>query len=222
MKPATLLAREITPDGTELILHERDGVYTLRVDGRELMTSRAHGSEATLARLACEAIAGRERPRVLVGGLGFGYTLRSALDSLSEGAAVTVCEVFGSLLAWNRTFLGELAGHPLADPRVRAVQADVSLFLAAGASFDAIILDVDNGPEAFTLRSNAQLYDRAGVARLHGALTPDGVLAVWSAAPASGFERRLVAAGLDVTTEEVPARGAGSGPLHCLYLARPR
>jgi spermidine synthase len=186
------------------------------------MSSRAHASESELARLSCEAIAGRERPRVLVGGLGFGYTLRSALDHLPADAAVTVCEVFECVLEWNRGVLSGLAGQPLADRRVRAVHADVRAFFATAGLFDAILLDVDNGPEALALSSNERLYDRSGISRLRAALAPEGVLAVWSASPSPVFERRLAAARLDVTMAEVPARGAGSGPLHHLFLARRR
>jgi len=125
VKPTEVLARERTPEGDELVLSRRDGAYSLSVGGEELMTSRVHGSEEALARLACSAIAEKKTPRVLVGGLGFGYTLRAALDQLPRGAAVTVCEVFASLLSWNRGVLADLAGRPLEDRRVTAVRADV-------------------------------------------------------------------------------------------------
>ena len=220
MLPNRTLARARTPEGVEMLLHERDGVYTLRVDGYELMSSRAHGSEDALARIPCESIAGRPAPRVLVAGLGFGFTLRAALDHLPAGARVTVCEVLPALVEWNRTFVGDLAGHPLEDPRVRIVTADVGSFLAPRPDWDAILLDVDNGPEAFTLRSNGRLYGDRGVALLRDGLKPGGVLAVWSAHPSAPFERRLHRAGLASRTVKVAARGSGKGPLHYLFVAR--
>ncbi|MDH3405170.1 MAG: hypothetical protein OES32_18065 [Acidobacteriota bacterium] len=220
MRPATSRRRATTPDGAELILTARDGVFTLRVGGWELMTSRAHGSEEELARLACAAVAGRERPRVLVAGLGFGYTLRAALDHLVADASVTVCEVFDCLLAWNRGDLGVLAGRPLEDRRVRAVHADVIDLLAAADPFDVILLDVDNGPQALTLRGNERLYDRAGATLLRDRLTPGGALAVWSAGPAPVFTGLLGQAGLEVTARKVPLPGAGRGSAHHLLLAR--
>ena len=221
MKPTETLARERTSDGRELVLSRHDGAYTLSVDGLELMTSRVHGSEETLARRACEAIAERKTPRVLIGGLGFGYTLRAALDHLPKGAAVVVCEVFASLLDWHRSLLADLAGRPLEDRRVTAVRADVQSLLDGRERFDAILLDVDNGPEAFTLRSNGGLYTAEGLARLWRSLTKDGVLAVWSAAPSPEFERRLRKAGFEARTERVSAFGHGKRR-HALFLARRR
>jgi spermidine synthase len=219
VKPIETLARERTPEGDQLVLSRRDGAYTLSVDGQELMTSRVHGSEEALARRACEAIAERRMPRVLVGGLGFGYTLRAALDHLPKGAAVTVCEVFACLLDWNRGLLADLAGRPLEDRRVTAVRADVRSLLDGRQRFDAILLDVDNGPEAFTLRSNEGLYTAGGLARLSGSLAPRGVLAVWSSTAAPEFERRLRKAGFEAWTERVSAFGHGK-QRHMLFLAR--
>lgn len=222
MKPTETLARETTPDGEELVLSRRDGVYLLSVDGMELMTSRAHGSEDALARLALEAIAERGAPRVLVAGLGFGYTLRAALDHLPRRARVVVCEVFPSLVAWNRGPLAELASRPLDDPRVKVVQADVRMLLAGHERFDAILLDVDNGPEAFTLRSNDRLYTAAGLARLSRSLTARGVLAVWSAAADPAFVSRLRRAGFETRTERVSARGGAKGRRDAIFVARRR
>ncbi len=222
MRPSRTLARERTPDGVEMVLYERDGVYTLRVDGYELMSSRAHGSEDELARRPCEMISGVRSPRVLIAGLGFGYTLRAALDHLPGDARVTVCEVFPSLVRWNREHLAPLAGRPLDDPRVRVVEADVADLMAPRPRWHAILLDVDNGPEAFTLRSNARLYGDRGVARLAAALESGGVLAVWSATPSPAFERCLRRAGLATRTVRTAARSGGRGPLHYLFLARSR
>jgi spermidine synthase len=157
---------------------------------------------------------------VLVGGLGFGYTLRAALDSLPRGAAVVVCEVFASLLDWQRGLLADLAGRPLDDPRVTAVQADVWTLLGGRERFDAILLDVDNGPEAFTLRSNRRLYSAAGLARLRRSLLERGVLAVWSSSAVPEFERRLRRAGFEAWTERVAARGGAGRRNHTIFLAR--
>ncbi|HEX4961211.1 MAG TPA: hypothetical protein VF173_10270 [Thermoanaerobaculia bacterium] len=217
MKPIETLARERTPEGDELVLSRRDGAYTLSIGGQELMTSRAHGSEEALARLACAAIPEKKVPRVLIGGLGFGYTLRAALDHLPPGAAVVVCEVFASLLEWNRGLLAGLASRPLADRRVTAVRADVQSLLDGRERFDAILLDVDNGPEAFTLRSNDRLYTPEGLGRLSRSLTKRGVLAVWSSSPAPGFERRLRQAGFEARSEHVSAFGHGKRR-HTLFL----
>jgi spermidine synthase len=217
MTSTSTLARHSTDDGASLILSRRDDVYTLRVDGLELMTSRAHRSEEELARLACEMLAGHERPRVLVAGLGFGFTLRAALDRLPTDASVAVCEVFDCLLSWNRDLLAHLAGRPLDDPRVRAHHADVTDYLATALAFDAILLDVDNGPEAFTLRSNQQLYEPSGLALLRDRLKPQGVLAVWSATASEDFERRVVGAGFEVETATVAARPGRKGPRHHLF-----
>jgi len=222
VKPTETLARETTSDGEELVLSRRDGIYLLSVDGMELMSSRSHGSEDALARLACAAIAGSKAPRVLVGGLGFGYTLRAALDLLPPQARVVVCEVFPALLAWNRGPLAELAGRPLEDPRVRAVRADVRSLLGGGERFDAILLDVDNGPEAFTLRSNESLYTAGGLASLSRSLTEKGVLAIWSAAADPAFESRLRRAGFDARTERASARGGAKGRRDAIFLARRR
>jgi spermidine synthase len=220
MKPIETLAREKTPEGDELVLTRRDGVYHLIVDGVELMTSLVHGSEEDLARLAAAAIAKKRAPRVLVGGLGFGYTLRAALDHLPPGGKVVVCELFASLLQWNRDLLGELAGRPLDDRRVEVVLADVRVFLDGRERFDAILLDVDNGPEALTLRSNGGLYTEAGLERLSQSLTDGGVVAFWSSSPSPAFERRLRRAGFEAWTERVPARGGGKGKNHAIFLAR--
>jgi spermidine synthase len=222
MKPIETLAREKTKEGDELVLSRRDGVYHLSVAGEELMTSRAHGSEEALARLACAALAEKKTPCVLVGGLGFGYTLRAALDHLPKGAEVVVCEVFASLLEWNLGLLADLAGRPLEDRRVRTVRADVQALLDGRERFDAILLDVDNGPRAFTLRSNSRLYAEDGLSRLWRSLQEKGVLAVWSSSPAPEFLNLLRRAGFEAWTERVSARGDARRRNHTIFLARRR
>jgi len=216
----TILAEELTPDGEELILYRLDGSYNLRVGGLELMSSRAHGSEEELARMACANLDDEPAPRVLVGGLGFGYTLRATLDLLPAKGEVVVCEVFDSLLEANRGELGELTLHPLNDPRVTAHSTDVQAMLQTPDSFDAIILDVDNGPWAFTLRSNDRIYTRKGVARLFECLRARGTLAVWSTEKTPRFERLLEATGFEVHSEQVPALGADGGPDHTIVIGR--
>jgi len=213
MQPTEILARERTADGEELTLTRRDGVYALNLAGGELMSSRAHGSENALARLACSALRPSERPRVLVGGLGFGYTLRAALDILPAGAEIVVCELFELVLQANRGAIGDLAGRPLADRRVSVRMGDVGKALG-GERFNAILLDVDNGPEAFTVAGNSGLYSASGSARLAASLAAEGVLAVWSNAPESAnaaFARRLESAGLSARVERVRAREGGRG-----------
>lgn len=221
MKPQTTLSRVTTPDGKELVLYERDGVYSIRVDGLELMSSRAHGSEEALARLALSEV-GEKRPQVLVGGLGMGFTLRAVLNFRPPVFTVTVAELFPAVVAWNRGELAHLAHAPLEDPRVRLVEGDVADLLAASpSSFDAVLLDVDNGPEAFTLARNEHLYGADGIASIKRSLKPGGVLAVWSADPDPGFGRALRKAGFRVRAETVSARGTAKGPKHTIFVAKP-
>ncbi len=218
MKPVETLDQAKTHDGQDLVLYHRDGVYQIRVDGMELMSSRAHGSEAALAELTQEALAKLEAPRVLIGGLGMGFTLRAALDCFSAKARLVVAEVFPEVVRWNRGPLAHLARRPLEDRRVRLRQADVARVLTEGP-FDGILLDVDNGPQAFTLEANADLYDARGIGRLRDALTAGGVLSVWSAGDEPAFERGLARGGFRVRRVRVPARGPGGGPRHTIYLA---
>lgn len=224
MRPIETLARERTGDGEELLLTRRAGVYSLTLSGQTLMSSLAHGSELALARLACAGLAkatGRSRPRVAIGGLGFGYTLRAALDNLPPGASVTVWEISAMVLEANRGEVGALAGRPLADPRATAVAGDVwDAF--AGEPFDAILLDADNGPGAFTLRRNERLYSPAGLARLHRSLVPGGVLAIWSEGPDAAFARRLAAAGFAVEVHTARGGATGGGTHFTIFLARRR
>lgn len=214
-----VLAQQLTPDGEELILMRRAGAYQLRVGGLELMSSHAHGSEEELAQVALGHLESDYPARVLIGGLGFGYTLRATLDRLNDSSRVVVCEVFEMLLEWNRGALGDLADHPLADPRVAVRHDDVQNLLGKAEEFDAIILDVDNGPEAFTLRSNNRLYTRKGIAKLFASLRRPGALAVWSSEEAPRFERRLEAAGFEVRSQPSAALGASGGPDHTIILA---
>jgi spermidine synthase len=212
----TELARALAPGGECLVLRRCGGIFEIRCDGWDLMSNRAHHSEQTLGRLACAGLAGA--PRVLIGGLGMGYTLRAALDALPAAARVTVAEIFAAVVDWNRGPLAALAGRPLDDPRVDVRCADVAALLA-GAAYDAILLDVDNGPQALMLAGNAALYTPLGLSALRAALAPGGRLAVWSANRSPRFEAALAGCGLAWRRTEVPARGAPGDPLHTLYLA---
>ena len=175
----------------------------------------------TLATLACRDARALERPRVLVGGLGMGFTLRAVLDLLPPSAIVTVAELVPAVIDWNRQTLGALAGHPLTDPRVRIEIGDVGFTLRANAGrFDAILLDVDNGPAAVTTAGNASLYDNSGVEAAHAALAPGGTLAVWSAWEDRKFEQRLRHYGFAVEVSRVRARLKKGGPRHVIFLGR--
>jgi len=221
VKPWEVLERTVTTNGTELSLARHTSEYVIQVDGQHLMSSRMHSSEDQLAVLGCAQARTLPRPRVLVGGLGMGFTLRAALDCLPLSAHVLVAELVPAVVRWNRGALGPLAGHPLADPRVTVEEVDVGVALGSNPNtFDAVLLDVDNGPAALAAPSNAGLYDSAGVATAHRALKPGGVLAVWSAQEDRRFERRLLAGGFRVQREHVRGREKGRGPRHTILLAR--
>ncbi len=221
MKPWEVLARAPAPEGGEFVLHHRDGEFVIRVRGQELMSSRVHGSEEAMARLASEALGNIAAPRVLIGGLGLGYTLRATLDVLGADARVVVAELAEAIVEWNRGPLAYLAGRPLEDPRVQVEVGDVRRVMRSGAPWHAILLDVDNGPAALTRASNASLYDSSGLTAAHAALAPGGVLVVWSAGPDDRFTARLVQAGFLAETHPVRA-GKGRGTRHTLFVARRR
>jgi spermidine synthase len=221
MKPQVTIDTAITPDGREIILYERDGVHTIRVDGFELMSSRAHGSEEEMAALVLAEVA-EEQPHVLIGGLGMGYTLRAVLDVLTSRARVTVAELLPEIVDWNREHLAVLADSPLDDPRVELVIDDVSRVVGSRPdTFDAILLDVDNGPAALTDRRNARLYVADGLADIKRSLRQGGVLGVWSAGPDRQYERALRRAGYRFRVETVRARRGAKGPKHTIFVARP-
>ena len=207
MKPWELLGRATTPDGSWLELRHHDGEYVIRADTYDLMTSRNHGSEVAMASLACA----KPRPdmRVLVGGLGMGYTLRAVLDLLPSGGSVVVSELVPEVIEWNRGPLGPLAGNPLDDDRVTLVAGDVAdTIRSADRVYDAILLDVDNGPSALTQRGNGRLYGPQGLAAGHRALRPGGTLAVWSVELDPVFEARLVGAAFKASSHRVKSFSA--------------
>lgn len=206
--------------GGEICLYRRGREYSIMVNGAELMNSRAHGSEDALAELACVRMAKHPSPRVLIGGLGMGYTTAAALRRLEPAARVVVAELVPAVVEWNRGPLSDLAGHPLQDSRVMVREIDVAKVLQAEqGGYDAILLDVDNGPEGMTSKRNDWLYSRAGLAAAHAALRPGGVLAVWSAGPDQLFAKRLAHAGFEVDEVRVRARGQKGGERHTIWLA---
>jgi spermidine synthase len=220
MVPWELLDRVQVPgNGGELTLHRRGEEFSIRLSGRgELMNSRAHGSEDALAALALARIAAPAR--VLIGGLGMGFTLAAALRCLGPEARVVVAELVPAVVAWNRDTLGALTGHPLGDARVAVREVDVARLLAAERqAYDAILLDVDNGPEGLTRDGNDWLYSANGLSAAYAALRPAGILAVWSAGPERSFSGRLRKAGF--TVEEVSVRARGTkGSRNVIWLAR--
>lgn len=222
MNPLELLGETRTSDGADMKLIRRGNEYIILANGKSLMSSRMHGSEEALAHFGCRGVQ-RERSCVLVGGLGMGYTLRATLDILPKNAEVVVAELVPAVVEWNRGLLGPLAQHPLKDRRVRVEVQDVAITLrSASARFDAVLLDVDNGPTAFTADSNAGVYDDRGLAAAHAALKPGGVLAVWSARDYRKFEQRLRYNGFRVEVEHVRGRLKKGGAHHVIFLAHKR
>jgi spermidine synthase len=221
MNPWILLDTvEVPGDGGELRLLQRGAEFSIRSGRHELMNSRIHGSEEALANIACARIRARARPRLLIGGLGMGFTLRAALDLLAAEARVVVAELVPAVVAWNRGPLAGLSDHSLADARVSIREADVANVIRSERSaYDAILLDVDNGPEALTRRGNERLYDLAGLRAAQAALRAGGVLAVWSAGPDKNFTRRLRKVGFDVDEIGVRARGTRGGARHVIWIA---
>jgi spermidine synthase len=214
-----LLGETLTPDGTVLKLTRRDNEYIILANGKSLMSSGMYGSEEALATFACRRARTLEQPCVLIGGLGMGFTLRATLDFLPPEAMVVVAELVPAVVEWNRGPLGPLAGHPLKDKRVRIEIGDVAVTLKSGSGkFDAVLLDVDNGPTALTASDNAWLYDDRGIATALDALKMDGVLAVWSARDDLKFEKRLRYGGFAVQVERVRGRLKKGGPHHTIFL----
>ena len=219
MKAWELLGGARTPDGTELTLMRRGGELVILAGGKDLMSSRMHGSEEALATLGCARARTLEEPCVLVGGLGMGFTLRATLDVLPPGATVILSELVPEVVEWNRGPLALLAGHPLDDKRVHVECGDVAMTLRQSPGrFDAVLLDVDNGPVAFTQAGNAGLYGDAGLTVIRAALKPGGVVAVWSAWDDTKFEHRLRYHGFVVATERVRGRLKKGGPRHTIFL----
>lgn len=221
MKPWEQLGETRTPDGSLLTLSRRDREYVIHANGRSLMSSLMHGSEEALATIACRHARAMSDPHVLVGGLGMGFTLRATLDALPADATVIVNELLPAVVEWNRGPLSALADHPLTDSRVEVTVGDVSVTLASSReNFDAVLLDVDNGPGAFTTSANNGLYDNRGVAAAYAALRNGGMFAVWSAREDRKFEQRMRYIGFEITVERVRARLHKGGPRHTIFVGR--
>lgn len=213
---------DIPNGGGELKLSVRGQEFSIRLSGMrgDLMNSREHGSEEALAELGCARLNGVDRARVLVGGLGMGFTLATALTALSPSAQVTVAELIPAVVDWNRGALGECAGQPLQDERTRVHIGDVAQLLTGSEPpFDAILLDVDNGPEGLTHSGNDWLYSTDGLCALYQSLRPEGTLAIWSAGPDPLFLTRLKKCGFHAFTRTVRAR-RGKGSRHTIFLAQ--
>lgn len=220
MKPLERLGEAKTPDGTVLQLYRHDGAYLIRADGVELMSTRRHHSEDKLAEVACAPLGAKPKARVLIGGLGLGFTLREALRHLGPDAEVVVAELVAEVITWNANPAYALSAEAMADPRVRIVHDDVSNVLRTNrGAFDAIMLDTDNGPEGMIMKENARLYATRGIASTMAALKPGGTIAYWSVGDDPDFERALRNAGLTVKMMKVRAH-VTSGPLHTLYIAQ--
>jgi spermidine synthase len=222
MLPWTLIDTAAVPgDGGEMRLYRRgDAEYSIRVGAYELMNNRLHGSEDALASIVCERLA-KSRMRLLIGGLGMGFTLAGVLSAVDAKSEVVVAELVPAVVQWNRGPLAPLAGNPLEDPRVTIREEDVGQVIRSErAAFDAILLDVDNGPTALTSKANDSLYSLRGLRSAAAALRPGGILAVWSAGPDAAFTKRLHQAGFTAEQVRVRGRGKAGGPRYLIWLAR--
>ena len=209
------------PGGDELRLYRRGDDFIIAIDRNELMSSRMSGSEEALATMTCDRLRSPDKAHLLIGGYGMGFTLRAALATLGPDAKITVAELVPGIIDWARGPMAELGAGCLDDPRVELMLGDVSQAIGtATRRYDAILLDVDNGPDGLTREANEGLYSVAGLARAKAALRPGGILAIWSAAPDARFTRRLAAAGFQVDEVGVRARSNGKGPRHVIWFAR--
>ena len=220
MKPRVLIGTAMVPGGEPLRLFQRGDDFMIVLDRNELMNSRMSGSEEALAVMTCERLRGGNALHMLIGGYGMGFTLRAALAVLGTEAQVTVAELVPEIIDWARGPMAALAAGCLDDPRVMLAAGDVADVISAGpARYDAILLDVDNGPDGLVRAANDRIYSAAGLAKAKAALKPEGVLAIWSAAPDAGFTRRLQEAGFAVEEVSVRARSNGKGPRHVIWFA---
>jgi len=222
MTPWILLdSAQVPGNGGELRLYQRGDEFSIKLEGRgELMNSRVHGSEDALAEHTCARLPDCEKPRLLIGGLGMGFTLAEALRHIGSEAQVVVAELVPEVVTWNRGPLGKFAGNPLEDLRVIVHEGDVARIIdAEQQAYDAILLDVDNGPEGLTRKENDRLYDIDGLNAAYAALRANGVLAVWSAGPDQKFLQRLRKTGFEVEEIRVRSRGA-KGARHIIWFAR--
>ena len=221
LKPFRNLAQTHTPDGARFSLHEHDGEFFLKLNGRQLMSTTSTSSELLLAQLPCDGLREKADASVLIGGLGLGYSLQRVLELVGPNATVYVAELLPEVVAWNREFLGSVNGELLNDPRVKVLVRDVFEVIrqAPKPSYDAILLDVDNGPTSFVQAKNSRIYKRSGFDLIARALRPGGRVAFWSACPEPGFMDSLSRAGF--WTEAVPAKAHERAKrfAHMIYLA---
>jgi len=222
MKKWTSVDTAVMPDGKTISLNEHDGSYSVRVDGVDLMSTRRHASEEKIAELACAHAADIRGARVLIGGLGFGFTLKAALSALAADATVVMAEIVAAVVAWNRNPSYNLAADAMADPRVIVLQKDVADVIGESRGrFDSIILDVDNGPVALSTEGNRRLYDYKGLHSARTALRPSGCLAIWSAVPDPAFEKLMARVGFAVEVQRCRPH-ANSGGRHIIFVGRVR
>ncbi len=221
MTPRELIGTAQIPGGEQLRLFRRGGDFMIVLDRNELMNSRMSGSEEALATMTCDRLRSDDAPRLLIGGYGMGFTLRAALARLPSKARVTVAELVPEIIQWANGPMADLTAGCLDDHRVALIEGDVvSLIEASRESYDAILLDVDNGPDGLTRLGNDQLYSMRGLAAAKAALASKGVLAIWSAGADAAFSRRLKDAGFAVEEVRVRARSNGKGPHHVIWFAR--
>lgn len=222
MQPFLTIAEAETAEGAKLTLHRRGQEFFLRVNGQALMGTNAPESERMLAKLGCEGLRGKRGVRVLIGGLGFGFTLRAVLELLGEDGLVEVAELLPEVVAWNREHLAEVNGLLVDEPRVRVVLGDVYELMLKGEAerYDAILLDVDNGPVAMVQEGNGRMYQADGLAMIWRVLKPGGCVAFWSASGDPAFVRRLAKAGFAVQVEAVKAYAQAKRKVHTIFLGR--
>lgn len=214
-------AATVPGDGAEMRLWRRGSEFAIRVGQHELMNSRIYGSEDALAELSCVRLADRDHAHVLIGGLGMGYTLAGVLSRVGRHASVVVAELVPAVVQWNRNEMAELNGPALDDPRVVVRESDVASVMRGDRNtYDAILLDVDNGPSALTSKSNEKLYSLTGLRTAWDALRPRGILAVWSASTDPSFTRRLQQTGFETEEFPVRARGRAGGARYLVWIAR--
>lgn len=223
MIPRELIGEAEVPGGAPLRLFRRGSDFMIVLERNELMSTRMHGSEVALGTMACDRLAGHKSPHLLIGGYGMGYTLRAVLGQLGPTARVTVVELVPGIIAWARGPMAAVTAGCLDDPRVTVTVGDVGASMAQStAQFDAILLDVDNGPDGLTRAANDGLYSPQGLANAKQDLRPGGILAVWSAAPDTAFGRQLERGGFSVETVKVRARETGKGATHIIWFATKR
>ena len=223
MTPRTLIGTAQVPGGAELRLFQRGRDFMIVLDRNELMSTRMSGSEEALATMTIDRLAGRPAPHLLIGGYGMGFTLRAALARLGSDARASVVEIVPEIIDWARGPMAEFAAGCLDDGRVTLIEDDVADVIARGAGrYDAILLDVDNGPDGLSRDANDRLYSMRGLDKARAALKPGGVLAIWSAAPDMAFTRRLADAGFAVEEVGVRARSNGKGPQHVIWFGTRR